>query len=508
MNHKPQPPTGFPDRREFLNAIAGTIGLEHGEAGELEGDQLRVVSQELLGRVALYGQTLEANRAPLPERLTHRLQANVLRQILKGTGPQKLVTALQKEGHGSIPPDVAPSLATSNIQWVNSVLGAGKVTVAAASPRLQRVAAPVTSRAKTAQTPHAPQADPESELDFGAEEPPEPKNEVDVTDLADLMAMPPEDRQESQESESGFMVDSTRQYLGDMGKTPLLNAEQEVDLAKRIEAGIFADERLELAQAREEKLPLQLRRDLQWLVRDGRRAQNHLLEANLRLVVSLAKRYTGKGMAFLDLIQEGNLGLMRAMEKFDYTKGFKFSTYATWWIRQSITRGLADQARTIRLPVYMVEMVNKLNGAERDLAGDLGRDPTPEDLAKKMDLPVGKIVEILKYRKDPVSLDRGLKDDDSASFGDFIEDPEANVETAVEHTDLRQAINGVIATLTEREALVIRLRYGLDDGEPKTLDQIGKEIGVTRERVRQIEKKIMAKLRASVRADRLRDYLE
>ncbi len=316
-------------------------------------------------------------------------------------------------------------------------------------------------------------------------------------------------RQARKDAELTASADSVRAYLKQIGKVALLNAEEEVELAKRIEAGLYAAERVRKVEETTEKLSPQLRRDLRWIVRDGERAKNHLLEANLRLVVSLAKRYTGRGMAFLDLIQEGNLGLIRAVEKFDYTKGYKFSTYATWWIRQAITRAMADQARTIRIPVHMVEVINKLGRIQRELLQDLGREPTPEELAKEMDITPEKVLEIQQYAREPISLDQTIGDEGDSQLGDFIEDSEAVVAVdAVSFTLLQDQLQSVLATLSEREAGVVRLRFGLTDGQPRTLDEIGQVYGVTRERIRQIESKTMSKLRHPSRSQVLRDYLD
>ena len=307
-----------------------------------------------------------------------------------------------------------------------------------------------------------------------------------------------------QVTQAGATADPVQDYLKQIGKVPLLNAEQEVELAKRIEAGLFAEEKL-AAGVKESRL----RGDLEWIAEDGRRAKNHLLEANLRLVVSLAKRYTGRGMLFLDLIQEGNLGLIRAVEKFDYTKGYKFSTYATWWIRQAITRAMADQARTIRIPVHMVEVINKLARVQRQMLQDLGREPTPEELAKELDMTPEKVVEVQKYGREPISLHTPLGEDGDSEFGDLIEDSEAIVPSdAVSFTLLQEQLESVLDTLSEREAGVVRMRFGLTDGQPKTLDEIGKVYGVTRERIRQIESKTMSKLRHPSRSQVLRDYLD
>jgi RNA polymerase primary sigma factor len=316
-------------------------------------------------------------------------------------------------------------------------------------------------------------------------------------------------RQARKDAELTASADSVRAYLKQIGKVALLNAEEEVELAKRIEAGLYAAERTRKAEEESEKLATQMRRDLRWIIRDGERAKNHLLEANLRLVVSLAKRYTGRGMAFLDLIQEGNLGLIRAVEKFDYTKGYKFSTYATWWIRQAITRAMADQARTIRIPVHMVEVINKLGRIQRELLQDLGREPTPEELAKEMDITPEKVLEIQQYAREPISLDQTIGDEGDSQLGDFIEDSEAVVAVdAVSFTLLQDQLQSVLATLSEREAGVVRLRFGLTDGQPRTLDEIGQVYGVTRERIRQIESKTMSKLRHPSRSQVLRDYLD
>ncbi len=316
-------------------------------------------------------------------------------------------------------------------------------------------------------------------------------------------------KQARKDAELTASADSVRAYLKQIGKVALLNAEEEVDLAKRIEAGLYSSERMRQSEEAGERLTNQMRRDLRWIKRDGERAKNHLLEANLRLVVSLAKRYTGRGMAFLDLIQEGNLGLIRAVEKFDYTKGYKFSTYATWWIRQAITRAMADQARTIRIPVHMVEVINKLGRIQRELLQDLGREPTPEELAKEMDITPDKVLEIQQYAREPISLDQTIGDEGDSQLGDFIEDSEAVVAVdAVSFTLLQDQLQAVLQTLSEREAGVVRLRFGLTDGQPRTLDEIGQVYGVTRERIRQIESKTMSKLRHPSRSQVLRDYLE
>ncbi len=304
---------------------------------------------------------------------------------------------------------------------------------------------------------------------------------------------------------AGATADPVKDYLKQIGRVALLNAELEVSLATRVEAGLFAEYKL----ATDKKLEKKLKRELTEIVADGKRAKNHLLEANLRLVVSLAKRYTGRGMLFLDLIQEGNLGLIRAVEKFDYTKGYKFSTYATWWIRQAITRAMADQARTIRIPVHMVEVINKLARVQRQMLQDLGREPTPEELAKELDMTPEKVVEVQKYGREPISLHTPLGEEGDSEFGDLIEDSEAVVPAdAVSFTLLQEQLHSVLDTLSEREAGVVKMRFGLTDGQPKTLDEIGKVYGVTRERIRQIESKTMSKLRHPSRSQVLRDYLD
>jgi RNA polymerase primary sigma factor len=333
----------------------------------------------------------------------------------------------------------------------------------------------------------------------------EPVEEVEDDDEPTEVVVEDDGEPQAQLVSAGATADPVKDYLKQIGKVPLLNAEQEVELAKRIEAGLFAEEKLNSG----EKLTVKLRKEFEWIAEDGRRAKNHLLEANLRLVVSLAKRYTGRGMLFLDLIQEGNLGLIRAVEKFDYTKGYKFSTYATWWIRQAITRAMADQARTIRIPVHMVEVINKLARVQRQMLQDLGREPTPEELAAELDMTPEKVIEVQKYGREPISLHTPLGEDGDSEFGDLIEDSEAIVPAeAVSFTLLQEQLHSVLDTLSEREAGVVSMRFGLTDGQPKTLDEIGKVYGVTRERIRQIESKTMSKLRHPSRSQVLRDYLD
>ncbi|WP_084219400.1 RNA polymerase sigma factor [Spirillospora albida] len=364
--------------------------------------------------------------------------------------------------------------------------------------------------AEADETPEAPETEDEEEAAAPAAKAPAPvpgkpgatTSEEESFTLGD----DDEDAPAQQIAAAGATADPVKDYLKQIGKVPLLNAEQEVELAKRIEAGLFAEERLAVDGPAMSEEDLE---DFEWIAEDGRRAKNHLLEANLRLVVSLAKRYTGRGMLFLDLIQEGNLGLIRAVEKFDYTKGYKFSTYATWWIRQAITRAMADQARTIRIPVHMVEVINKLARVQRQMLQDLGREPTPEELAKELDMTPEKVVEVQKYGREPISLHTPLGEDGDSEFGDLIEDSEAIVPAdAVSFTLLQEQLHSVLDTLSEREAGVVSMRFGLTDGQPKTLDEIGKVYGVTRERIRQIESKTMSKLRHPSRSQVLRDYLD
>jgi len=329
--------------------------------------------------------------------------------------------------------------------------------------------------------------------------------EITATQDADKMAAVAQARHSAEAN----TADPVRAYLRRIGKVPLLNAAQEVDLAKRIEGGLYASERLRRSEAGGGALSTPMRRDLDWISRDGERAKLRLVEANLRLVVSLAKRYTGRGMSFLDMIQEGNIGLIHAVEKFDYAKGFKFSTYATWWIRQAITRAMADQARTIRIPVHMVEVVNKLGRIQRELLQDLGREPTPEELAKEMDITPERVLEIQHYAREPISLDQTIGDEGEARLGDFIEDFGAVVAAdAVSLLLLKDQLQEVLQTLSEREAGIIRLLFGLTDGRPRTLDEIGLVYGVTRERIGQIEAKTMSKRRHPSRSQLLRDYLD
>ena len=377
----------------------------------------------------------------------------------------------------------------------------------AAAGRKTAAAKAKTAKAEAAKVDADDELEPaEVEPDADAVEAADPAAEAAPTGSGFVYSDADDDDAPAQQVVSaGATADPVKDYLKQIGKVALLNAEQEVDLALRIEAGLYAEEKL----AADPDMDPKLKRELQWVAHDGKRAKNHLLEANLRLVVSLAKRYTGRGMLFLDLIQEGNLGLIRAVEKFDYTKGFKFSTYATWWIRQAITRAMADQARTIRIPVHMVEVINKLARVQRQMLQDLGREPAPEELALELDMTPEKVVEVQKYGREPISLHTPLGEDGDSEFGDLIEDSEAVVPAdAVSFTLLQEQLHSVLDTLSEREAGVVAMRFGLTDGQPKTLDEIGKVYGVTRERIRQIESKTMSKLRHPSRSQVLRDYLD
>ncbi|PLS30475.1 RNA polymerase sigma factor RpoD [Bifidobacterium margollesii] len=337
-------------------------------------------------------------------------------------------------------------------------------------------------------------------------EQPKEKGAFVVTDLDDDDNYTPSGNPKRRVIATGATADPVKDYLKQIGRVSLLNAEQEVDLSERIEAGLYAQH---LLDTEGDDMDFKRRRELKWAANDGRKAKDHLLEANLRLVVSLAKRYTGRGMLFLDLIQEGNLGLIRAVEKFDWKKGFKFSTYATWWIRQAITRAMADQARTIRVPVHMVEVINKLSRVQRQMLQDLGREPTPDELARELDMPVEKVQEVQKYGREPISLHTPLGEDGDSEFGDLIEDTDAIAPSdAVAFSLLQEQFKQVLETLSPREAGVIKMRYGLEDGQPKTLDDIGRVYGVTRERIRQIESKTMSKLRHPSRSQTLRDFLD
>ena len=403
-------------------------------------------------------------------------------------------------------PAPAPKKAPASKKAATPAAAAKKAAAPAEKPAAKKAAGPAATKKAAADAAKggAPAEGDAAAAQGGEEEPTEPPEGEEDASFT-LSDEDEEDAPAQQVATAGATADPVKDYLKQIGKVALLNAEQEVELAKRIEAGLFSEEKLNSG----EKFAPKMKKELDWIAEDGRRAKNHLLEANLRLVVSLAKRYTGRGMLFLDLIQEGNLGLIRAVEKFDYTKGYKFSTYATWWIRQAITRAMADQARTIRIPVHMVEVINKLARVQRQMLQDLGREPTPEELAKELDMTPEKVIEVQKYGREPISLHTPLGEDGDSEFGDLIEDSEAIVPAdAVSFTLLQEQLHAVLDTLSEREAGVVSMRFGLTDGQPKTLDEIGKVYGVTRERIRQIESKTMSKLRHPSRSQVLRDYLD
>lgn len=352
-----------------------------------------------------------------------------------------------------------------------------------------------------------PENDDEDEIDEPEEEPQGEGAFVLNESKEDDDTLTPSGNPKRRVVATGATADPVKDYLKQIGRVNLLTADQEVDLSERIEAGLYAQHILDTENI--EDMTFKQKRELKWAASDGKKAKDHLLEANLRLVVSLAKRYTGRGMLFLDLIQEGNLGLIRAVEKFDWKKGFKFSTYATWWIRQAITRAMADQARTIRVPVHMVEVINKLSRVQRQMLQDLGREPTLDELARELDMPVEKVQEVQKYGREPISLHTPLGEDGDSEFGDLIEDSDAIAPSeSVAFSLLQEQFKQVLETLSPREAGVIKMRYGLEDGQPKTLDDIGHVYGVTRERIRQIESKTMAKLRHPSRSQTLRDFLD
>ncbi|MCL3862183.1 RNA polymerase sigma factor [Actinotalea sp. K2] len=504
------PRTALP--REFEHPALQELIRRGSTHGSVDGDSLRHACE--VADVAT--PRLKAVLRGLDEAGITVVQTTVRSTVAAATAPRS-ATATAK----------APAPRTAKAK-VAAPAAAEGLEEAPAAPKRRRAAAPAAGAVKkpTAKEARAAQAKADAEAGSRDTEPVEEDLavEVDVT-TGDVIAAvaagaKPEETEDAgftysdaddddapaqQVVTAGATADPVKDYLKQIGKVALLNAEQEVDLAKRIEAGLFADEKL----AAPGKLEPKMRRELEWIAGDGRRAKNHLLEANLRLVVSLAKRYTGRGMLFLDLIQEGNLGLIRAVEKFDYTKGYKFSTYATWWIRQAITRAMADQARTIRIPVHMVEVINKLARVQRQMLQDLGREPTPEELAKELDMTPEKVVEVQKYGREPISLHTPLGEDGDSEFGDLIEDSEAVVPAdAVSFTLLQEQLHQVLDTLSEREAGVVSMRFGLTDGQPKTLDEIGKVYGVTRERIRQIESKTMSKLRHPSRSQVLRDYLD
>ncbi|MEU4089608.1 RNA polymerase sigma factor [Streptomyces aureus] len=500
---------------EIAESVSVMALIERGKAeGQIAGDDVR--------------RAFEADQIPATQ------WKNVLRslnQILEEEGVTLMVSAAEPKRTRKSVAAKSPAKRTATKTVAAKTVTAKKATATAApaaladdsaedSPAGKPAAAKKTTAKKTvakktvakktaAKKTTAKKDDAELVDDEAVEETPgKPGADEPTEDGAQGFVLSDEDEDDApaqQVAAAGATADPVKDYLKQIGKVPLLNAEQEVELAKRIEAGLFAEDKL----ANADKLAPKLKRELEIIAEDGRRAKNHLLEANLRLVVSLAKRYTGRGMLFLDLIQEGNLGLIRAVEKFDYTKGYKFSTYATWWIRQAITRAMADQARTIRIPVHMVEVINKLARVQRQMLQDLGREPTPEELAKELDMTPEKVIEVQKYGREPISLHTPLGEDGDSEFGDLIEDSEAVVPAdAVSFTLLQEQLHSVLDTLSEREAGVVSMRFGLTDGQPKTLDEIGKVYGVTRERIRQIESKTMSKLRHPSRSQVLRDYLD
>ncbi|EOY50795.1 RNA polymerase sigma factor RpoD [Streptomyces lividans 1326] len=500
---------------EIAESVSVMALIERGKAeGQIAGDDVR--------------RAFEADQIPATQ------WKNVLRslnQILEEEGVTLMVSAAEPKRTRKSVAAKSPAKRTATKAVAAKPVTSRKATAPAApaapatepaaveeeAPAKKAAAKKTTAKKATAKKTTAKKAaakkttakkeDGELLEDEATEEPKAATEEPEGTENAGFV-LSDEDEDDApaqQVAAAGATADPVKDYLKQIGKVPLLNAEQEVELAKRIEAGLFAEDKL----ANSDKLAPKLKRELEIIAEDGRRAKNHLLEANLRLVVSLAKRYTGRGMLFLDLIQEGNLGLIRAVEKFDYTKGYKFSTYATWWIRQAITRAMADQARTIRIPVHMVEVINKLARVQRQMLQDLGREPTPEELAKELDMTPEKVIEVQKYGREPISLHTPLGEDGDSEFGDLIEDSEAVVPAdAVSFTLLQEQLHSVLDTLSEREAGVVSMRFGLTDGQPKTLDEIGKVYGVTRERIRQIESKTMSKLRHPSRSQVLRDYLD
>ncbi len=474
--------------------------------GILDPEQLRMASDEagltarqlkpLVGHLAAEGIVVEVAGE------SGRAAAATTKKAAATKAPAKKAAA--KKAAAKAPSKSAPAKKAAATSPTKSA-----PAKAAKAPATRAAAKKATAKVDLAQPAVGPDgkkvlpdiADEQFEKDVAAD----PSIKEDEKQAFVVSAADETDEPEQQVMVAGATADPVKDYLKQIGKVPLLNAEMEVELAKRIEAGLFSEEKL----AKGGKISEKVLEELEWIAEDGRRAKNHLFEANLRLVVSLAKRYTGRGMLFLDLIQEGNLGLIRAVEKFDYTKGYKFSTYATWWIRQAITRAMADQARTIRIPVHMVEVINKLARVQRQMLQDLGREPTPEELAKELDMTPEKVIEVQKYGREPISLHTPLGEDGDSEFGDLIEDSEAIVPAdAVSFTLLQEQLHAVLDTLSEREAGVVSMRFGLTDGQPKTLDEIGKVYGVTRERIRQIESKTMSKLRHPSRSQVLRDYLD
>ncbi|MFD5643615.1 RNA polymerase sigma factor [Streptomyces anulatus] len=492
------------ERGKADGQIAGDDVRRAFEADQIPPTQWKNVLRSLNQILEEEGVTLMVSAAESPKRARKSVAAKspVKRTATKTVAAKTTVT---RTVAGPAASTVASAVAVGDV----AVAGGAAPAAAAKKTAAKKTAVKKTAAKKTAAKKSGKQDDELLDGDEAAEEVKAGKGEEEEGEGENkgfvLSDDDEDDAPAQQVAVAGATADPVKDYLKQIGKVPLLNAEQEVELAKRIEAGLFAEDKL----ANADKLAPKLKRELEIIAEDGRRAKNHLLEANLRLVVSLAKRYTGRGMLFLDLIQEGNLGLIRAVEKFDYTKGYKFSTYATWWIRQAITRAMADQARTIRIPVHMVEVINKLARVQRQMLQDLGREPTPEELAKELDMTPEKVIEVQKYGREPISLHTPLGEDGDSEFGDLIEDSEAVVPAdAVSFTLLQEQLHSVLDTLSEREAGVVSMRFGLTDGQPKTLDEIGKVYGVTRERIRQIESKTMSKLRHPSRSQVLRDYLD
>ena len=510
------------ERGKAEGQIAGDDVRRAFEADQIPSTQWKNVLRSLNQILDEEGVTLMVSAAEAPRRTRKSVAAKTTakrtatKTVAAKTAPAKKATALARPEEPAETAGAESGSAASGTKTGTRRTAAKKAT-AKKAPAKKTTAKKAPAKKTTAKKTTAKKEEPKKEL---VDEFLDGEDEV-LDDAVGVAAEGPDGKPENegfilsdededdapaqQVAAAGATADPVKDYLKQIGKVPLLNAEQEVELAKRIEAGLFAEDKL----ANSDKIAPKLRRELEIIAEDGRRAKNHLLEANLRLVVSLAKRYTGRGMLFLDLIQEGNLGLIRAVEKFDYTKGYKFSTYATWWIRQAITRAMADQARTIRIPVHMVEVINKLARVQRQMLQDLGREPTPEELAKELDMTPEKVIEVQKYGREPISLHTPLGEDGDSEFGDLIEDSEAVVPAdAVSFTLLQEQLHSVLDTLSEREAGVVSMRFGLTDGQPKTLDEIGKVYGVTRERIRQIESKTMSKLRHPSRSQVLRDYLD
>ncbi|MEU6862849.1 RNA polymerase sigma factor [Streptomyces sp. NPDC046876] len=501
------------ERGKAEGQIAGDDVRRAFEADQIPATQWKNVLRSLNQILEEEGVTLMVSAAESPKRTPRKSVAaktpakrTATKTVAAKTTAARTVAAAAPAAE-TVDPEPADALAQEPGAEPAAKKATAKKTAAKKAAPAKKAAAKKTAAKKAAPKKDADEAGEEELLEEGpAEVKGEGEEEEDSGENKGFVISDDEDDAPAQQvAVAGATADPVKDYLKQIGKVPLLNAEQEVELAKRIEAGLFAEDKL----ASSDKLAPKLKRELEIIAEDGRRAKNHLLEANLRLVVSLAKRYTGRGMLFLDLIQEGNLGLIRAVEKFDYTKGYKFSTYATWWIRQAITRAMADQARTIRIPVHMVEVINKLARVQRQMLQDLGREPTPEELAKELDMTPEKVIEVQKYGREPISLHTPLGEDGDSEFGDLIEDSEAVVPAdAVSFTLLQEQLHSVLDTLSEREAGVVSMRFGLTDGQPKTLDEIGKVYGVTRERIRQIESKTMSKLRHPSRSQVLRDYLD